>query len=90
MDNGGTICEKSLTEDLVNNWIPFSVHRTYGSTFQEFQVKLYGNDNSGRSFTRKLSEFYKPSSVELQITAPSGRCIGTLQLLLIVFTTTLT
>ncbi|XP_076081651.1 uncharacterized protein LOC143052491 [Mytilus galloprovincialis] len=48
---------------------------TFRTPNVEFQVKLYGNDNSGRSFTRKLSEFYKPSSVELQITGPSDDVI---------------
>ncbi|VDI53529.1 Hypothetical predicted protein [Mytilus galloprovincialis] len=35
----------------------------------KFQVKLYGKDDSGISFTRKLSEFHKPTSVELTVKA---------------------
>ncbi|XP_063437370.1 uncharacterized protein LOC134718650 [Mytilus trossulus] len=35
----------------------------------KFQVKLYGKDDSGISFTRKLSEFHKPTSVALAIKA---------------------
>ncbi|XP_052084587.1 hemicentin-1-like [Mytilus californianus] len=42
---------------------------TFRTPYAEFQFKLYGNDDSGRSFTRKLSELHKHSSVELQITA---------------------
>ncbi|CAG2197407.1 unnamed protein product [Mytilus edulis] len=40
---------------------------TFRMPYVEFQVKLYGNDDSGRPFTRKLSEIYKPSCVELSI-----------------------
>ncbi|CAC5362582.1 unnamed protein product [Mytilus coruscus] len=48
---------------------------TFRTPYAEFQVKLYGNDDSGRSFTRKLSELHKHSSVELQITASSDDVI---------------
>ncbi|XP_052084583.1 uncharacterized protein LOC127721819 [Mytilus californianus] len=41
----------------------------------EFKVKLYGNDNSGRPFTRKLSEIYQHSSVELTIKASTDDVI---------------
>ncbi|CAG2257115.1 unnamed protein product [Mytilus edulis] len=40
---------------------------TFRMPYVEFQVKLYGNDDSGRPFTRKLSEIHKPCSVELSI-----------------------
>ncbi|XP_071140493.1 uncharacterized protein [Mytilus edulis] len=42
---------------------------TFRMPYVKFQVKLYGNDDSGISFTRKLSEFHKPTSVELTIKA---------------------
>ncbi|CAC5419674.1 unnamed protein product [Mytilus coruscus] len=42
---------------------------TFRTPYVKFQVKLYGNDDSGRPFTRKLSELHKPASVELTITA---------------------
>lgn len=38
-------------------------------------MKLYGNDDRGRPFTRKLSEIHKPSNVELSIKASTGRCV---------------
>ncbi|CAC5419675.1 unnamed protein product [Mytilus coruscus] len=42
---------------------------TFIMPYVEFQVKLYGNDDSGRLFTRMLSELHKTSSVELTIKA---------------------
>ncbi|CAG2200870.1 unnamed protein product [Mytilus edulis] len=48
---------------------------TFSTPHAEFQVKLYGNDDSGRPFTRKLSELYKPASVELIITASTDDVI---------------
>ncbi|VDI07263.1 Hypothetical predicted protein [Mytilus galloprovincialis] len=48
---------------------------TFRTPYAEFRVKLYGNDDSGRPFTRKLSELYKPASVELIITASTDDVI---------------
>ncbi|XP_063437380.1 uncharacterized protein LOC134718656 isoform X2 [Mytilus trossulus] len=73
-DSAGNVIsshEASQLQRDFNTWCA----ATFRTPNIEFQVKLYGNDNSGRSFTRKLSEFNKPSSVELQITAPSDDVI---------------
>ncbi|XP_052084581.1 uncharacterized protein LOC127721817 [Mytilus californianus] len=48
---------------------------TFRTPYVKFQVKLHGNDDSGRPFTRKLSELHKPASVELTITASSDDII---------------
>ncbi|XP_076080064.1 uncharacterized protein LOC143050842 [Mytilus galloprovincialis] len=48
---------------------------TFRTPHAEFRVKLYGNDDSGRPFTRKLSELYKPAIVELIITASTDDVI---------------
>ncbi|XP_076081650.1 uncharacterized protein LOC143052490 isoform X2 [Mytilus galloprovincialis] len=48
---------------------------TFRMPYVEFQVKLYGNDDRGRPFTRKLSEIHKPCSVELSIKASTDDVI---------------
>ncbi|CAC5388512.1 unnamed protein product [Mytilus coruscus] len=82
----GTCHNIALTdsaENVISSHEPLQLQRdldtlcaaAFRMPYVEFQVKLYGNDDSGRSFTRKLSALHKPSSVKLIIKASTDDII---------------
>ncbi|XP_063436302.1 uncharacterized protein LOC134717738 [Mytilus trossulus] len=73
-DNTGSVISVHEASQLQRDFDTLCA-ATFRTPHAEFQVKLYGNDDSGRPFTRKLSELYKPASVELIITASTDDVI---------------